>query len=191
MAWANRSIQGTESWRPVSDLMVAEGMTEGYPLLLSGVLNLLFSTFAPCWIVNCRTEVIADMLGPKMLQKLQTHVDYDPTVFTAEYAAAMQTNGCALQPLTEDGWFTCSPLPVGNVTSAKHNITGEFVDWFAATLHGVPSCVVRPWTLAYVGLVIVQLIQHRSLSMRSCSHNSLFWTSASDTVVIPGQHACC
>ena len=158
--------------------MVSEAMTEGYPLLLLGLLNLLFMVYAPCWIVNCTSKVMANMLGSKVLQNLKDNVDHSNTVFTAEYAAALQTKGCATRTFTEDGWFSCPNYPVGNVSLALHNKTGEVIDYFAGTLIGAPLHPVLAVNieLSYVQdrhISAVDQVGHRLPNRSDKGHHSL------------------
>lgn len=146
--------------------MVSEAMTEGYPLLLLAVLNLLFMVYAPCWIVNCTSKVMANMLGTKVLQNLQEHVDHSNTIFTAEHAAALQTKGCATRTFTEDGWFSCPNHPVGNLSIAIHNETGEVINYFAGTLFGAP---LYSLLAVNIGLYYVQS-RHPCAAVETVTH---------------------
>lgn len=115
--------------------MVTEGMAEGFPLLMLSILNLIFSIPAHCGLENCTTDVMGSVLGPNMLQDLQSNVDYGNTTFTARFADALQTHGCSVQPFTDDGWFSSKGPPKLNLASAWHRDTGEVVSLFGVTIH--------------------------------------------------------
>ena len=88
-------------------LFVSEGMAESAPMLLLSVLFLPMSVGAHCQVMNCKPQVIGDLLGPGALELTSSNA-----TFTESYATLLQAQVCDDLPMTEEGWFTMSASSV-------------------------------------------------------------------------------